>query len=400
MTDLRTQPHTITLILAAGLGIATGNIIVPALLSIATTYDAPYAVMSIAFSGYLAMTAIVQLFAGPLSDRYGRRPVLLGAVGIFVVASLGCAVAPTIEIFLAFRLAQGAIVSGAALSLVIVRDLFGPKEAASRLGYISSATALAPMLGPMVGGVLADWFGWSAIFWTFAGIGMLLGMLIWVDLGETNKSRSTNMLSQFAQYPDLVRAPRFWGYAICTSTSVGGFFIFLAFAPVVATASIGLSQTQLGVVIGTITVGFVVGTYLTGRFATRFARTTLMAVGRTSSLLGAVIGFALVAFNALSPVTLACSVLFVGFGNGLTVPSSNIGVMSVRPKISGSAAGFSGAMTVGLGAILSSIAALIVTPEAGGFRMYAMIFLTSLTGLLAALFVRHIDARRAAETQS
>ena len=122
-----------------------------------------------------------------------------------------------------------------------------------------------------------------------------------------------------------------------------------------------------------------------------------MIAGRVSTLFGACLGFAFLFSGWLSPVTLACSVVFVGFGNGLTMPSSNTGVMSVRPKISGSAAGFSGAMVVGMGALLSSIAAVVVTPEDGAFRMFAMILVTALIGMGAALFVRHMDRVRASD---
>lgn len=394
---MRTPPHTVTLILIAGLAISTTNVIVPSLLFISQHYDAPYALMSVAFGGYLAITAVIQLFAGPLSDRFGRRPVLLIAMGIFAVASLGCALAPSVEVFLFFRLMQGTVITGAALAMVVVRDLYGAQEAASRIGYISAATALAPLVGPMIGGFLADALGWQAIFWTFLTIGFVLTILLWVDLGETNKHKSRTVLEQFRQYPALISSPRFWGYSVCSSTSVGGFFIFLASAPVVANALMGLSQTQLGIMIGTITVGFVSGTFLTGRLAKRYALTSLMVAGRISALFGACLGFAFLFSGWLSPVTLACSVVFVGFGNGLTMPSSNTGVMSVRPKISGSAAGFSGAMVVGMGAVLSSIAAVIVTPEDGAFRMFGMILLTALVGLAAALFVRYMDRVRAAD---
>lgn len=397
MADARSVPHSFTLILCAGLAISTTNVIVPSLLTIARSFDAPYAVMSVAFGGYLALTAIIQLFAGPLSDRYGRRPVLLGSIALFIIASVGCAVAPSINWFLGFRLLQGTVIAGAGLAMVVVRDVYGAREAASRIGYISAATAIAPLIGPMIGGFLADALGWRSVFWTFFAIGAGLFALLIVDLGETNRNRSKSVLEQFRQYPDLIRSPRFWGYAICSSTSVGGFFIFLASAPVVANSLMGLTQTQLGVMIGTITMGFVAGTFLTGRLAQRIALTSLMIAGRISTIFGVVLGFIFLAGGVLTPVTLALSVVFVGFGNGLTMPSSNTGVMSVRPRIAGSAAGFSGALLVGLGAALSSIATFIVDAEHGAFRMYAMILTTGLIGLAAALFVRHMDKVRAGQ---
>lgn len=398
MTVTRTAPHMMTLILIAGLAISTTNVIVPSLLMIARDFDAPYALMSIAFGGYLAVTAIVQLFAGPLSDRFGRRPVLLVALGVFSVASLGCALAQSVEVFLFFRLMQASVITGAALAMVVVRDLYGTREAASRIGYISAATAIAPLIGPMLGGILADTLGWQSMFWAFAGIGVVLVAVLWFDLGETNAAPSKTVLEQFRQYPDLIGSRRFWGYAICSSSSVSGFFIFLASAPIVANALMGLSQTQLGIMIGTITVGFVTGTIITGRLAKRVALIRLMIAGRISTLFGATLGFALVFSDLLTPLTLAASVVFVGFGNGLTIPSSNIGVMSVRPQIAGSAAGFSGALIVATGAFVSLIAAAIITPEAGAFRMYAMIMISGVVGMCAALYVGHMDKLRAGET--
>ena len=346
----RSAPHTITLIMIAGLAISTTNVIVPSLLMIARHFEAPYALMSVAFGGYLAVTAVVNLFAGPLSDRFGRRPVLLVAMSVFLVASLGCALSTSVEMFLAFRLMQASVITGAALAMVVVRDLYGTQEAASRIGYISAATALAPLVGPMLGGLLADLFGWQSIFWLFVGIGAMLFAVLWFDLGETNKNPSETVLQQFREYPALIGSKRFWGYAICSSTSVGAFFIFLASAPIIANAMMGLNQTQLGIIIGTITMGFVTGTFLTGRIAKRFQLTTMMIAGRASTIFGATLGFVLVATDTLTPVTLCISVMFAGFGNGLTIPSSNTGVMSVRPKVAGSPAGFSGAMIVGLGA--------------------------------------------------
>ena len=148
---------------------------------------------------------------GPLSDRFGRRPVLLVGLAVFTLASLGCALATDIWVFLGFRLLQGTVISGWALSLAVIRDTVPSREAASLIGYIGMAMAVAPMLGPMFGGVLDELFGWRASFWAFVVFGAAVLCLCWVDLGETNKTPSDTFMRQFHAYPELFRSRRFWG---------------------------------------------------------------------------------------------------------------------------------------------------------------------------------------------
>lgn len=135
------------------------------------------------------MTAVLQVIIGPLSDRYGRRPVMLWAVVIFAAASAGFLLAQDIWTFLVFRMAQGAIITGGALVRVIVRDTRDPADAVGLLGYISMAMAIAPMLGPMVGGVLDEAFGWRSSFALYTLIGFILLALVWWDLGKPTPPR-------------------------------------------------------------------------------------------------------------------------------------------------------------------------------------------------------------------
>ena len=128
------QPHIVTLVLIAAMSAVPMNMFVAALPAMAKYYDTNYGIMQLAITGYLFMTGITQMVAGPLSDRFGRRPVLLGAFAVFIAASIGCALAPSIEVFLFFRGIQAVSASGVALSRTIARDMVGPARAASLIG--------------------------------------------------------------------------------------------------------------------------------------------------------------------------------------------------------------------------------------------------------------------------
>lgn len=387
----RTPPHMITLVLLTGLSLVSLNMFVPSLAHMAEDFGVDYSLMSLSIAGYLAMTAVLQIIMGPLSDRFGRRPILLIGMAIFAVASVGCWVAQEFWLFLIFRLLQGAIVSGSALTRAVVRDMHEPRAAASMMGYVSSAMAIAPMLGPMLGGLLDEMFGWRANFAVFALFGIGIFILCWRDLGETNTAKSETFSKQFRTHPELIRSRRFWGYSGCTAFSIGSFYTFLAGAPLVAKIVLHLPPAMLGISIGLITSGFFVGTFISGRIAARHALTAMMLAGRIVACSGPILGLTLFALGYLNVFTLFGSVIFVGIGNGLTVPSAGIGALSVRPQLAGSASGLSGAMTVAGGAVMSFIAGALIGGVWAAHILLAMMLTSALLGLLCAVYVLHID---------
>lgn len=387
----RTPPHVLTLILLTGVSTLSLNMFLPSLSNIAAELQVDYALVNLSIAGYAASTAILQLIMGPLSDRYGRRPVLLVSIMLFIAASFGCFMATEIWTFLAFRMLQGAIISGWVISTAVVRDMKPPQEAASLLGYISMAMAVAPMLGPMVGGVLDETFGWRSSFLVFCGLGTAIFLLCWMDLGETNLTPSQTFAAQFRAYPELLRSRRFWGYAVCMASTTAAFYSFLGGIPLVTRQLFDMSTAMLGFYMGITTVGFFVGSYLSGRFSRHTSLTTMMLFGRGIACLGLAIGLLAFATVGVSVFSLFGPALCVGLGNGLTLPSTSAGAMSVRPQLAGSAAGLSGALTLTGGATASALTGIILTDTNGPWALLGVMFFVSAVGLLSALYVRWLD---------
>lgn len=157
--DRTTPPHILTLVIATAVSALATNVFLPSLPGIARHFEADYAVAQLTVSIYLAATAFLQLGIGPASDRFGRRPVMLACLGIFVVGSVAALWAPTIEILLAARVLQAFSAAGMVLGRAIVRDTVDTDEAASRIGYITMGMALVPMVAPMIGGLLDEIHG-------------------------------------------------------------------------------------------------------------------------------------------------------------------------------------------------------------------------------------------------
>lgn len=393
MAPATSPPRLPTLVLLTGLSVLSLNMFLPSLANIAAELQADYSLISLSVGGYLGVTAVLQLVMGPLSDRFGRRPVLLAALAVFVVASLGCMLATDIRVFLGFRMLQAVMISGWALSMAVIRDTVPEREAASRIGYVAMAMAVAPMLGPVLGGVLDELFGWRSSFLVFAGLGAAVLILCWVDLGETHKMPSETFGKQLRAYPELFRSGRFWGYAMCMMFSTGAFYVFLTGAPLVSETVLVLSPAMLGFYMGTITAGFLLGSFLSGRYAKRFPLTTMMIAGRLVASAGLALG--LVGFLAgyVHVLLLFGATVFAGLGNGLTMPSANAGALSVRPGLAGSASGLAGALTVGGGAVLTSITGAILTGEHGASQLLGIMLFSSLMALATALYVLGIDRR-------
>lgn len=391
-------PGLPTLILLSGLSVLSLNMFVPSLANMAADFGVSYSLVSLSIGGYLGITAVLQLIIGPLSDRFGRRPVLLAALAIFTLASLVCALTTDIRVFLAFRVLQGAVIAGWALSLAVIRDTAPPRKAASLMGYVSMAMAVGPMLGPLFGGGLDELFGWRASFAAFFILGLALLSLCWVDLGETNTDQSASFGKQFRAYPELLRARQFWGYALCMAFSTGAFYSFLAGAPLAAATMYDMSAAMLGVCIGSITAGFMLGSFLSGRFAGRYPLTTMMIAGRIVACSGLAAGLVLLLAGVVHVALFFGATIFVGIGNGITMPSSNAGALSVRPRLAGSAAGLSGALTVGGGAAVTALTSAVLTGANAAPVLLGVMLLSSFTALAAALYVLAVDRREGRET--
>lgn len=277
--------------------------------------------------------------------------------------------------------------------MAIIRDTAGEGQTASRIGYAAMIWALAPMIGPALGGVVDEAYGWRAIFWGLAVAGMAMFALCWLDLGETNRCPSGTIAQQFRAYPKLFRAPRFWAYALCMGFSVGAFYAFLAGAPLVG-ATFDLPPASLGFYIGSMTAGFMFGSFMSGRYAGRYPLTTMMIAGRIVACAGPALCLILFIADITHVIALFGPCILVGIGNGLTMPSANAGAMSVRPELAGSAAGLAGAITIAGGAALSSITGAVLTDENAAYALFCIMLLATAIALLTAMFAALIERRQ------
>jgi Bcr/CflA subfamily drug resistance transporter len=393
MTAAQSPPKLITLILITAASMLSLNMFMPSLTHMADDFGVSYGIMNISVSGYLAVTAVLQIIMGPLSDRYGRRPVLLGSAVVFCAASIGCIFATNIWTFLVFRILQGAIISGTALARAVVRDMMEPEDAVKVLGTIAMAMAVAPMFGPMLGGVLDGLFGWRFVFWVYLAMGLAFFALVWVDVGETNLNPSETFGKQFATYPELIGSGRFWGYAICLAFGVACYFAFLSGAPLIANEVLKVPSSHLGFYMGSITMGFFGGSFVSSRLIGRLGLTRLILLGRFVAVIGLAVGLAIVLSGTITAASIFGATIFIGIGNGLTLPSCNVGVMSVRADLAGSASGLSGALAVGIGAILATIMGAVLTPENAAWGFLTFLFVVKIISLLAGLYVHRLETK-------
>ncbi|MBC6436764.1 MAG: multidrug effflux MFS transporter [Rhodobacteraceae bacterium] len=384
--DRRTPPHIFTLIVLTGLGALSMNIFLPSLPGMTAHFDTDYRLMQLSVALYLGVNAVLQVVIGPVSDRYGRRPVLLWSIVVFLVATLGCILAPTAEVFLLFRMMQAVVVAGLVLGRAIVGDIYPADQAASRIGYVTMGMAIVPMIGPAFGGVFDQAFGWHSNFWLllFAGAGVFC--LIQRDLGETAVATSASFRAQFAEYPELFGARRFWGYCLAAAFASGAFFAYLGGAPFVGSEVFGLSPSRVGIYFGAPALGYFFGNWISGHFSARAGINRMVIWGALISALGLLVSLGLFFLGWKTAPVFFGSVTFVGLGNGMVLPNATSGMLSVRPHLAGTASGLGGAIMIGGGAALSALAGVLLTGEHGAFPLIWIMLATSILAVAAILY--------------
>ncbi|MGB3279679.1 MAG: multidrug effflux MFS transporter [Pseudorhodobacter sp.] len=386
--DRSTAPHLTTLVLIAGIAAMSLNVFLPSLPSMALYFGVDYAVMQLSVSLYLAATAVLQLFIGPVSDRFGRRPVMLMATAVFTLACAGALLAPNFGVFLGFRLVQAVIATGFVLSRAAVRDMVPQDQAASMIGYVSMGMAVVPMFAPVIGGVLDEVFGWQASFIMMMLSGLGLFAMIWFDMGETATARASSFSAQMRQYPALLTSQRFWGYCLAAGFASGAFFAYLGGAPYIGTTFFHMDAATLGFHFGAPALGYMFGNFLSGRYSVRFGVNRMVMAGALTSTTGMAILALLALFGHAGPNAFFGLMVLVGLGNGLLMPSANAGMLSVRPSLAGSAAGLGGAFMIGVGAMLSALAGFLLGPQTGPMPLILLMLLTSAASIACIAWVR------------
>lgn len=380
-------PHILTLVVLTSVSSLAMNIFLPSLPGIARHFDVDYALAQLTISIYLAATAVLQLGIGPASDRFGRRPVMLFCLGIFVAGALLAIVAPTIEVLLAARILQSFSAAGMVLARAIVRDTVAADEAASRIGYITMGMAMVPMVAPMIGGLLDEIHGWQASFYMMLAFGAVAFALAFLDLGETNVTRSASIMAQMRAYPGLFASRQFWGYTLTAAFISSMFFVLVGAGPFVATDLLALRPSEYGLYFGLISLGYMIGNFVSGRYSRRAGIGVMLLGGNAAAISGVLIPLAVFAAGMGSAFALFGSMVLVGIGNGMILPSANAGVVSVRPDLAGSASGLAGALQLGISAAMSAFAGIVVTVETGVPAMLGLMLVTGVAATLAAILV-------------
>ncbi|MCB1509134.1 MAG: multidrug effflux MFS transporter [Hyphomicrobiaceae bacterium] len=386
------------LVMASAVGPLSLNIFVPSMPGLAEYFSTNDATVQLTLTVFLVAIAVSQLFIGPLSDRFGRRRVLIGGLTLFVMASLAARLAPDIGSLITARAFQGiGGATGIVLSRAIVRDLYGRDRAASMIGYVTMGMAIAPMLGPSIGGFLDGSFGWQSSFDLIVVLGSAVFVAVILRLPETNPRAGQRVpLAAFvASHRDLAGQMLFWSYALVGAAGAAIFFSFLGGAPFITQRLMGLTPFEYGLYFALVAGGYGFGNLLSGRFAEHHGPDRMILAGNLVAI-AAVAAMGLVAASGvIHPLTIFVPMSICAFSNGLVLPSALASAVSVRPDLAGAASGLAGALQMGTGALASAIVGALI--HHGLFALVAMMAVAALLSAVAGHVARTLsraDAER------
>ncbi|MGH7413328.1 MAG: multidrug effflux MFS transporter [Candidatus Rokuibacteriota bacterium] len=342
-----------------GLGALSIDMLLPSLPAIAAGFGAAPATAQLTVTLFLMAFAASQLVYGPLSDRVGRRWVLIGGLGLYTVAGLACALAPTIGVLIGARVLQAlGGGTGPVVARAVIRDLYDRERAARVFSYMGMAHALNPMLAPIAGGYLHEAFGWRAIFVVLAGLGTLFVALMIAGVSETNARRDPTALQpgQLTRNATVLLTDRsYLAYVLVNALMFGGQFAFISGSAFVLIGVLGLSPSAFGLCFGAVALGIMTGTFLSGRFGVALGLDRTIQAG---TALGAAAGLVLagLAWSGILTVAAVVVPMFVfAVGLGLTLPNGMAGAIGPFPRMAGLAAAVAGFLQM-TGSALYSLA--------------------------------------------
>jgi MFS transporter, DHA1 family, multidrug resistance protein len=376
----RTPWRLLALLIAmAGMSSLSLNILVPAMPGLATKLAADPARVQLTVSLYLMGLAAAQLVFGPLSDRFGRRPVVLAGLALATIASTAAIFAASIASLVIARVAQSLGAStGQTIGRAIIRDLYDRQHAASMIGLVTSVVVLMPMVAPLIGGILDTLFGWEAIFAFTAVLSFAICAWALLDLPETrNLSLAPNSERHFrADLAALAASPRFFGYALCAGLGSAPFFSFLGAAPHVVVSMLGRTSAEYGLWFFVPSIGFMAGNFAVSRLTTRFGIDALIRWGIALTIAGCLLNVSVyVALPGWEMFTIFLPQIVIGFGNGLLLPTSIAGAVSIRPQVAGTASGVTGFVQMGIAAIAAQLGGHVISQATDALPMLLLMLI-------------------------
>jgi len=309
----------------------------PALTLLQDSLGASPAEAAMTMSLFLAGFGVSQLFMGPLSDRYGRRPVMLWGLSLYALGGVGCALAPTIEALLTFRLLEGVgAAGGTTLAMAVVRDTFDGQAGRIKMAQVSMVITIAPIIAPTLGGLLLLFGGWRIIYAMLAVAGVVLVLAVAFGLKETRPPLPGTSLSLAGRYAAVFRQRRTMGYVLVNTLASGGLFGFISSSPLVLMGTMGVSTAVFGLLFAVTSSGILLGSTVNSILARRgVPAQTPLAVGLTLgplAVLGAA-GFLLA--GVVSLATFIPFIVVVGFCRGLSTPNITHAALEPVPHYAG-----------------------------------------------------------------
>lgn len=367
---LRPGTFALTALLAglSAVGPLTTDMYLPSLPDIARALGASTAQVQLTISTYLIGFAVGQVVYGPVSDRHGRKPVLLAAIALYCVASLACALATSIHMLIGARALQALGGSGGiVLARAMVRDLYSGTRAGRELSLIGAVMALAPVLAPVAGGALQTGFGWRSVFFILVAAGVMGAALVWWMLPETLAQRAADPVSPSSiarSYRVVARNPAYLAYLGLATASFAGLFAWISGTSFVLQNLYGLSPFAFGLAFAVGSIGYMAGSMLSAQLTRFFGLDGIIGIGGVLVAAGGLSMTAAVALGFTSAASLVVPMAVYLAGMGMVLPQSLAGAMTPFPERAGAASSLLGFIQQSVAAVCGAIVGVLLGQSA------------------------------------
>ena len=360
------------------------QILLPAIPIIREHFQVSTEIAQLTLSLSMLSIAFGTLFYGPLADQFGRKPVLLLGLGITIIGSVLCYFAPSIELLILSRIIQsfgGA--AGLVLARAIIRDVYGPDDAARVIATLVMIMVVLPMLSPALGGELSSRFGWKSVFIVMACLSSLVLLLSQFLLSETLREpqQFSGIRSLLGSFYSLMYSPAFRGYSLCVAFVSVVFFSFIAGAPEIMVSAFERPPTEYGYYFIMVTSGFILGNEVARRFGKKFGVNRMIKVGVSVSIIGILIAIGSQFSGIKHPLILFAPIALTIFGNGVTLPNAQASAINEFPQLAGTASGLTGFLQMAFSALFAQLVSILFNGTA-----YPLLFIMLFASLASLYF--------------